>query len=1091
MGIPAFFRWMVDKYNGIIVPTKEPRHQDGSRVVCDNSEPNLNGEFDNLYLDMNGIIHPCAHPEQGPKPRNTQDMMDSIMEYLDLVFAIVRPRNLLYMAIDGVAPRAKMNQQRSRRFRSALDARLTREKEAKELMENIANGKMSESEVEALQKAKDEKFHFDSNCITPGTMFMDLVALTLRSYVAEKVSTDPAWKNLKVIISDASIPGEGEHKIMDYIRKQRAQKDYNPNQKNVIYGLDADLIMLALATHEPNFEILREFVQTKGRKQQSTPKEMQGGDDGEEEKKDFLTKDYQLLSLNLFRDYLDSELKCSPAFGFDIERVIDDFILICFFVGNDFLPHLPSLQINEGAIDRIMKIYKDLLPTFDDYLTEDGEFSIDRVGKIFAKLAMVEEDIMMRRKSKEEAMIRRKARMDGNFQQLQEDPQSLNLNSGTTKQHQEAAKNLLNEIFTETDDTQRPNKKLRVEDGAANKSAAAKIREELLAQKKGTTSNKDAAKQLQQSIVEQSTTAPADGKKKGEKRGAKVIEIMEVPVEEKKLPSGNKKRKHGEEEEEEQSNSNGGEGQSLESSTFIDRMKDVKIGTKGWRERYYNHHFESEAKEDDNVVLHVCQSYIDGLAWVLKYYYKGCASWGWYYPYHYAPFIIDISENIELIKPATFDLGSPFRPFEQLMSVLPKESGQFVPKPYQKMMGIDDGSGDVSPIIHFYPSNFMIDVQPSQPIWKGVCLLPFIDEKELLSSLKSLENKLTDEEKFRNSQGAELLIVNKDLKLTNDENAADKDHSSIDSKVSPNFLGDISKLPERITKKLPPMQSAIAYSYENPAYPEGYVFKSEMLPNAVKAPRTDITSLRFSIQNSAANRMINHAVDSNQYKNKHFNRNQGYNNQNNNYNKNYNNQNNNYNNNNYNNNNNNYNNQYQNNNNNYNNNNNNYSNQNYNNNYIQNNNPFNNNNSNYNQNNNYNNNNNYNQNYNNNSNMNYNNQNMMNYNNNQNNFNSNYNQNNNSYNQNNNYNQNNYSNQSVMSYNQQQQQQQWNQQQQQPQQNIMNNSNQQQQQFRQNQNYNNNGQHQRRNNNNNNNNNGNNNQQPQRSKYNPFAKLKK
>ena len=179
--------------------------------------------------------------------------MLEIFKYTERVINMVRPRKLLFIAIDGVAPRAKMNQQRSRRFRSAQDAAIKAAATERIIDELKAQGR----EVDASLNPKRD---WDSNAITPGTPFMDILAASLRYWIVYKLNTDPGWANLSVILSDAAVPGEGEHKIMEFIRSQRANPAHDPNTQHVMYGLDADLIMLGLATHEAHFTVLREDV---------------------------------------------------------------------------------------------------------------------------------------------------------------------------------------------------------------------------------------------------------------------------------------------------------------------------------------------------------------------------------------------------------------------------------------------------------------------------------------------------------------------------------------------------------------------------------------------------------------------------------------------------------------------------------------------------------------------------------------------------------------------------------------------------------------------------------------------------------------
>lgn len=143
-----------------------------------------------------------------------------------------------------------MNQQRARRFHAAKEQISSEELKSEMVLEWARRGKHVSPET--------LKASWDSNVITPGTPFMDKLAVNIRAFLKEQLEANASWQGLRVLFSDSNVPGEGEHKIMRFVRVARAEAGYDPNTRHCVHGLDADLFMLSLATHEPHFSLLRE-----------------------------------------------------------------------------------------------------------------------------------------------------------------------------------------------------------------------------------------------------------------------------------------------------------------------------------------------------------------------------------------------------------------------------------------------------------------------------------------------------------------------------------------------------------------------------------------------------------------------------------------------------------------------------------------------------------------------------------------------------------------------------------------------------------------------------------------------------------------
>ncbi|OSS55173.1 hypothetical protein B5807_00109 [Epicoccum nigrum] len=775
MGVPAMFRWLSQKYPKIVSNVVEDRPKKvGDEVIpVDRTKPNPNGEeFDNLYLDMNGIVHPCSHPEDGPAPKTEADMMVAIFAYTDRVVGMVRPRKLLYMAVDGVAPRAKMNQQRSRRFRSAREA-AEKDEERAEFVKMLNSQKASRGEdINSIEEVVEKTW--DSNAITPGTPFMHLLAESLQYWCAYKFTTDPSWKDMKVIISDASVPGEGEHKIMNFVRSQRAMPTHDPNTSHVIYGLDADLIMLSLATHEPRFRVLREDVFADSLKDKVCTRCGRKGhirnncefpDDGkklteEEADEEWASseqriKPYIWLHTGILREYLAVEMDTPKRkFSYDLERALDDWVFMCFFVGNDFLPHLPSLEIRDQGIDLLISIWRDLAAEMDDYVTKDGFPDMRRVQQILSALAGKEAGIFKKRKEVTDRQAAKRAQREAHqnrgrgggrggrgghndgappFKRVKEDT-STYMNSGVLFFAPEDAQS--SEVRSAHKDV------LHNRDAQTNKSAAARLKELMKAKAEGTAPPTDESTPASESASGADTPVHL-GKRKADEvddadsatPGRTTPVVPDDPVQAEKKADG------------------------PDEDTIM-------LWEPGYEERYYQQKFHV-APDDIAFRNKVARQYAEGLCWVLAYYMQGCPSWTWYFPHHYAPFAADFVGLEDMEPRELFEKGQPFHPYEQLMGVLPAASNHAIPEPFRVLMEDPE-----SPIYDFYPVDFPIDLNGKKFAWQGVAVLPFIDEKRLLEAMATKYPELSPDEKQRNEFGKETLMFSTEGKLFGDANTA-------------------------------------------------------------------------------------------------------------------------------------------------------------------------------------------------------------------------------------------------------------------------------------------------------------------------------
>lgn len=272
-------------------------------------------------------------------------LIDHVLNYITQMTSIVNPVETVYVAVDGVAPMAKIKQQRCRRFKSAVEA-----------------NHMARLTAEAKNIPFSAEPRWDTNAITPGTNFMESLSKALRDY---------AKNSQKIVVSPADEPGEGEQKIMDHIRAK------NP-KSSVVYGLDADLIVLSLltgVTTSSTIDLFREETEFNGMiKTDALDKEQ------------FLYMDVSQLG-----DYLFSKYKHPTQ---SKQQFIYDFVGLMSLLGNDFVPHGMGLKIRDEGIPILMEIYKKVTT----HLVEPRTWTYDKTAlqTVFETLAAAEPTMILK-----------------------------------------------------------------------------------------------------------------------------------------------------------------------------------------------------------------------------------------------------------------------------------------------------------------------------------------------------------------------------------------------------------------------------------------------------------------------------------------------------------------------------------------------------------------------------------------------------------------------------------------------------------------------------------------------------------------------
>ena len=327
MGIPSYFSYIIKNHGSIL-----QKAMDITR---------MNIQFHSLYMDCNSILYDSYRDitqQQQPQQPISQDtfeneILKSTIEKIQYYIEKIRPSDTIYIAFDGVAPFAKMEQQRTRRYRSMYESTIFTETDNTNTLPQ----------------------HSSSMMFTPGTSFMQKLSKRMKSeFICTGTTAMRKYGVQQILVATPDEPGEGEHKLYTHIRENKHKFSPSPSSTSVnteipkiaIYGLDADLIMLSLfhLTYAPEIYVFREAPAFASLYLDPTFNPNKNPD----------TNEPWFIDIAKLGRSLASEMDCSAP---DPHRM-NDYVFLCFFLGNDFLPHFPALNIRTNGIQRLLDIYR-------------------------------------------------------------------------------------------------------------------------------------------------------------------------------------------------------------------------------------------------------------------------------------------------------------------------------------------------------------------------------------------------------------------------------------------------------------------------------------------------------------------------------------------------------------------------------------------------------------------------------------------------------------------------------------------------------------------------------------------------------------